>query len=193
MAETARIYRPMVNDARDFDPMGADWAYILDNAPPDTWRELVAVRDRKATWPFQVRGQEPHHNGYFYARLSPDWCFLAWGREYVGAEWHPDRPHEVRCRHAIARRAEVREGTRELHDWAGVITLDLAAQTFTYKPCRRDELLGVPAGVLAEVEHKARKLLAFFNDAISHWAAGDQARPVTASDLYRPDWPGGRP
>lgn len=179
-------YRPMVNDSRDFDPMGDSWGYILDNAPADTWRELVAVRDRRATWPFQVRGQQPHHNGYFYARLSPDWCFLAWGREYVGAEWDPAERHLVRCRLTIARRTQKREGTHELHDWAGVITLDLRDQTFTYKPCRRDELLGVPADVLAEVEHKAGKLLAFFDDAIAHWRAGDQERPVDAVDLYRP-------
>lgn len=177
-------YRPMRNDAADFDPMGTGWRYILDDAPPDTWRELVATCDRRETWPFQIRGTDRHRDGYFYARLSPDWCFLAWGREYIGAAWDPARPHEVTCRITVARRAEAREGGHALHDWAAVITLDLHGQAFTWRPCRRDAELGVPADVAAEIEHKAAKLLAFFNDAIEHWREGDQPRPVNAIDLY---------
>jgi hypothetical protein len=177
-------YRPMRNDAAGFDPMGDDWAYILDDAPPDTWRELVATCDRRETWPFQVRGASRHGDGYFYARLSPDWCFLAWGRQYVGACWDPARPHEVACRVIAGRLAGQREGEHAVHDWAAVVTLDLHEQTFTWHPCPRDARLGVPDDVAAEIEHKAGKLLAFFNSAIEHWRAGDQPRPVVAADLY---------
>lgn len=187
MTAVSAGYRPMRNDPAGFDPMGEDWGYILDDVPAGQWRELVAVCDRRETWPFQIRGASarPYKEGYWSARLSPDWCFLAWGREYIGATWDPDRPHEVSCRITVTRRAEAREGTHDLHDWAGVITLDLREQEFTYRPCRRDQLLGVPAGVTSEAEHKARKLLAFFNDAIRHWHDGDQSRPASAADLYK--------
>lgn len=180
VAETA-AYRPMRNDRRDFDPMGADWGYVLDDTPADLWRELVAVRDRRASWPFQIRGQQPGHDGYWYARLSPDWCWCAWGAEYIGAHWNPATPSQVTCRVTITRYTAT-GGEHQGGRWTGELVLDLHEQSFTWQPCPRDLARGVPDDVTAEAGHKAAKLLAFFDAQIAQWRAGDTPRPFTAAD-----------
>lgn len=173
---TAPAYEPMIHDRAEYDPAAGPWNYILDDAPPDKWRELVAVAQRSATWPFQ-----PRYTGsrYCSARLSPDWCFYAWGSEYVLADWEPDKPQLVTCRIVVTRRVQ--------HDgwWTTRASLDLASGSFTApaSPCDPP----MPADVTAELDAKCGKLLAFFADANRHWRAGDQERPVQAGDLYQRD------
>lgn len=182
-------YQPMTNDRRDFDPMGDDWSYILDNYPADTWRQLVAVKARRASWPFADRGITGDRWGkaWHSARLAPDWAFYAWGHEYVLVSWDEARPHEVVCRLVIERRYHDPETGHRVEEWTGQVTLDLREQTQTWQLCPRDAERGAPGDVAAEAAHKGAKLLAFFNDACEHWRAGDQARPVQAYDLAHPD------
>jgi hypothetical protein len=162
-------YQPMVNDRRDFDPVDPRWSYILDEQQP-AWRELVAVRERRVTWPFQPHGVRWR---YFHAaRLSPDWCFYAWGRQYVLADWDEERPALVNVRLCV--------GTRH-SDLTVYAVLDLREQAFSY-PAR--EVSDLSPAEVAEVDAKCGKLLAFFADACEHWQAGDQAHPATAADLY---------
>lgn len=170
-------YRPMRNDAAGFSPADPRWAYVLDEAPPDTWRELVALRERTATWPFA-----PRHGGHYHARLSPDWAFRAWGTEYALASWHPGRPHEVTVRLVITRPGD-RDG------WTGTVCLDLAAGTRAWVPCHADLDKPVPPDVAAEIESKAGKLAAFFAEACEQWRqARPGDRPAQAYDWYTPDW-----
>jgi hypothetical protein len=177
-------YKPMGNDRRDFNPMGEEWGYILDETPPTPWRELVAVRARRATWPFEVITDNRVHRSYGSVRLSPDWCFYAWGTEYVGAGWYPVAPHIVRCHLMIGRRYDNGVGWPPVEMWSGVAVLDLRDGSHAWEPYPSQREREVLPDVRAEIGHKAGKLLAFFQDAIGHWKAGDQERPVQATDLY---------
>jgi hypothetical protein len=179
-------YQPMRNAHPDFDPMGEEWGYILDSgcAPAEAWRGMVARNLRSATWPYKLLSDR--HGRYGGARLAPDWCYWAWGREYVTATWRPEEPHLIRCRLTIGRRYANAAPEAE---YAGHVILGLRGQTVTWLPAQamhRD----IPASVTAEAEHKGAKLLAFFTDAIGHWKAGDQEQPVQARDLYVLSRPG---
>ncbi len=174
MTTTTSGYKPIRNDRADFDPMSDQWSYVVDDAGAE-WRQLVAKSQRRATWPFRKESQ----HGYHYVRLSPDWAFYAWGSEYVGADWSPERPSLVDARLTITRRVE-RDGRFRLDDYTGIMTLDLAAQSFAWD-CPRQ----IPADVLAEAEHKARKLLGFFATQNEAWREESTPRPVTAADLYK--------
>ena len=177
-------YTPMRNDRRDFDPMGTDWGYILDESPLTQWRELVAVNARRATWPFALSSDK--HGSYGSVRLSPDWCYCSWSPEYVLAWWDADKPHIVRCDLTIGRHYPNGFYWAPSDKWAGTMVLDLREQTQTW--CLRDRDKPVPDDVAAEAAHKGAKLLAFFAGACEHWRAGDQPRPVQAHDLYDPDY-----
>lgn len=164
------VYQPMRNDYRDFNPVAPEWSYILDEAPPATWRELVAVNRRHATWPFQPHG---YGGRWFHSvRLSPDWCFLSWGAEYVLADWDESSPGLVNVRLRLTRRP---------HEWVVWTQLDLREQVFSYTDA---DVSALPADVFAELAIKCDKLLAFFADACQHWHDGDQPRPINATDLY---------
>jgi hypothetical protein len=178
-------YQPMANDRRDFDPMSAEWAYILDDGcrPPCRWRELVPARERVATWPFEAAGRHRDNSPYYGARLAPDWAFYAWGSEYALAGWRPGSPHEVFCHIGATRAAPGPERGRRAGLYVGYVHLDLRGQTVRWAPCRADAERGVPEDVNAEAEHKGRKLLAYFADACARWQRGE-AQPVTARDLY---------
>jgi hypothetical protein len=179
MSETAD-YQPMVNDRHEFNPMGAEWSYILDSGNDGpAWRALVAKNMRYGTWPFAGHGHTGRRGGpsYHHARLSPDWVFYSWGSEYVGASWDEAEPSIVKCRLVIGRDYG--------DDYTGHVVIDLRAKACQpWLPCQRGRERGIPADVAAEAEHKAAKLLAFFLDAIMHWKAGDQERPVQAADIY---------
>ena len=177
-------YRPMRNDRRDFDPMGAEWGYALDMYPPPGWRQLVAVKGRRDAWPFGNVGR------FQAIRLAPDWCHCSWHPYYVLAwpGWDQSRDaadaemHQVTARLVFERRTE-HGGRHRLDEWTGVARLDLRTREWTWHPCARDADKPMPPEVTAEVEHRCAKLLAFFDAAIEHWRAGDQARPVSVGDL----------
>jgi hypothetical protein len=181
-------YTPMTNDRRDFDPAGADWSYILDNgcAGLNTWRELVPVKQRRATWPFTAYGQL-HGRCHYAVRLAPDWAFYSWGSEYVLASWEPAEAHAVVCRVLITRSTPSAEFGPVSDTYSGRTHLDLTSQRAAWVPdARTVQRADIPADVWAESVCKGGKLLAFFNDACAQWRRGDSPRPVQAHDLYAP-------
>lgn len=179
------MYQPMRNDHRDFDPAGGPWSYILDQTPPVQWRALVAPNLRHATWPFRPRQR------FQAIRLSPDWCYLSWGPEYVLAwpGWDQDRDahdgelHQVTARLRAERR---RRGGRvpRIDAWESTAEIDLRIGAWSWAPGSGAEIPGLPGDAYDELAAKAVKLLAFFADAIGHWRAGDQERPPDARDLW---------
>jgi hypothetical protein len=179
-------YTPMKNDRCEFDSMGQEWGYILDDGPGEqSWRSMVPLAERAFTWPYQLHTDRHGQRSYGSARLAPDWCFYSWHPEYVLASWGPEAPHLVQCRLWFARRYT--SPGPELRDVTGVVMLNLLHQSYTWAPCKRDELRGVPGDIVAEVAHKAGKLLAFFRSECEHWRAGDQPRPAQAWNLAHPD------
>lgn len=178
-------YQPMRNDYAGFDPMDGMWSYIIDDTEV-RWRGMVPVNLRWATWPFT--------GGRAFGsciRLAPDWCFRSWHPEYVLAHagWDGNRdPADSELRHVTARLVLVRyldpDRPGKPTEWAGYALLDLRARSWTWRPSGRDRDRDMPADVMAEIDHKCRKLLAFFDDAIARWKTGDLPRPVTAADLY---------
>jgi hypothetical protein len=127
---TTTAYRPMRNDTRDLDPMGEAWATSW-TTPRLTWRELVAVLDRRATWPFQARGGTASRNIHYYPGCPRIGVSSPRAASTSAPSGNPARPCEVRCQLIITRRAE-RDGTPRLDDWTGTVTLDLrACRTFT--------------------------------------------------------------
>lgn len=176
-------YVPMRNDRRDFDPMGEDWHYILDDGGTGQgWRELVAVNARRATWPFALH-EDRQGRSYGYARLSPDWAFYSWGNEYLMASWDAAQPHQVRVMLTIGRDYPDAEFGHRTAAWSGQMVLDLLAMSYAWDLYPRDADKPIPDDVAAEATHKGAKLLAFFTDACGHWRAGDQPKPVQAYEL----------
>lgn len=170
-------YQPMRDDRAEFNPAGGPWNYVTDDFPPQQWRAQVAVAARRATWPFAARGTG---HRYQYARLSPDWCLYSRGHEYAGTRWQPTRPSIVTARPSI---------TRHPRGWTLNVALDLAAGAHSWKPRGAQ---GMPDDAAAQAAVKCGKLLAFFDQAIGHWRAGDQRRPGCARDLGETAHDGGR-
>ena len=180
-------YQPMRNDYAGFDPMDGRWSYIIDDTEV-RWRGMVPVNLRWATWPFT--------GGRAFGsciRLAPDWCFRSWYPEYVLAHagWDGNRDpagselHQVTARLVLVRYLDPDRPGKPT-EWAGYALLDLRARSWTWRPSGRDRDRDrdTPADVMAEIDRKCMKLLAFFDDAIAHWKTGGQPRPVTAADLY---------
>ncbi len=160
-------YEPMANNRAEFDPMGAEWAYIVDDNQIIYHHPLTAPRLREGWWPFARKDTE---YADAFVRLSPDWCLYSWGSEYVLAG-RGEQPHLAvaslhvgDCGHYC-----------EVH-------LDLRAGNWTLAWAYGVE---VTPELLAEAGHKAGKLLAYLTAECARRDKAGSTRPVTAHDLHR--------
>jgi hypothetical protein len=167
----------MANDAREFDPKGEHWSYILDDHSVIYHHPLTAPRLRVGWWPFAREGREYTSH---WVRLSPDWCFYSWGPDYVlaGPVGGDEPASLIACEIHLGNGAP--DWTRSKYDERVTIRLDLAAKTH--------EILWPAAGPrspaqVAEATHKAGKLLAYLTAECARRDEAGSTRPVTAADV----------
>lgn len=178
-------YEPMKNNRAGFDPVGAEWGYILDDRPNEQpWRGMVPLAERPFTWPYQLHADR--YGRYGSARLAPDWAFYAWRNEYVLASWDPSAPHVVDCRTMLERRYAP---AGEVSDWPANPFAGEGNDRWRVFEWRADIALNLLAGTC-----RPRAVGARGRDrggaAQGRQAAGVLPRPVRALAGRRPAAPG---